>query len=103
MSWNTPSEPASDYDSVGPVLRSGALARAVVAAISELNGGAKVVDRGAYLRVLVPGRCVVTREALERAARRSVRLPGELEAIMPSFKGVLSIDEEQASWELHQR
>ena len=102
MSSSTPTEP-SDYDSVGPVLRSGTLAQAVLAAIAALNADAKVIDRGAYLRVLVPHRCVVTRAAIERAAGRAVRLPGELEAIMPSFKGSLSIDEERATWEYHER
>jgi toluene monooxygenase system protein D len=84
---------------VGPVLQAGRLAEAVVAAIQEQNAGAQVVDRGAYLRVLVPGRCFVTRECIERHARQEFRLPSDLESVMPSFKGRLSMTAEAAWWE----
>ena len=83
---------------VGPVLESGAVALAIVAAIRELNARVEVVDRGSYLRVLVPGRCVVTRAAIERELGRSFVLPGDLEMLMPSFKGALSISESEAVW-----
>lgn len=92
-----------DYDSVGPVLRNNQLGAAVLEAIRALNPEVKVIDRGAYLRVLVPRRCVVTRQAIERQLARPFRLPGELEALMPSFKGIVSIDEERAAWEFHER
>lgn len=84
---------------VGPVLEPSELGLAVVAAIQSLNVGARVLDRGAYLRVVSPGRCVVTREAIERELGRPVRLPGDLELTMASFKGRLSIDAERAVWE----
>jgi hypothetical protein len=84
---------------VGPVLEPSELGLAVVAAIQSLNSGATVVDRGAYLRVTSPGRCVVTREAIERELGRAVQLPGDLELAMASFKGRLSIDAERAVWE----
>jgi hypothetical protein len=42
------------YDRVGPVLQSGELGNAIVAAIRDLNSDVLVTDRGAYLRVLVP-------------------------------------------------
>ena len=93
----------ADADAVGPVLRKSQLGEVVLAAIRALNPDTKVIDRGAYLRVLVPRRCVVTRQAIEQRLERPFRLPGELEALMPSFKGVLSIDEERAAWELHDR
>jgi MmoB/DmpM family len=48
------------YDRVGPVLQSGSVANAIVAAIKDLNQDVLVVDRGAYVRVLVPHCCVVT-------------------------------------------
>jgi toluene monooxygenase system protein D len=84
---------------VGPVLEPSELGLAVVAAIQSLNVEASVVDRGAYLRVTSPGRCVVTRAAIERELGRAVRLPGDLELAMASFKGRLSIDAERAIWE----
>ena len=46
--------------SVGPVLEPSELGLAVLAAIQAGNAGVQVQDRGAYLRVLAPGRCVVT-------------------------------------------
>jgi MmoB/DmpM family len=98
-----PPEQTRDFHSVGPVLRKNELAERVVAAIMKLNPEAKVVDRGAYLRVLVPLRCVLTRQAVEQQTGRPFSMPGQLEAIMPSFKGLLSIDEECATWQFHER
>jgi toluene monooxygenase system protein D len=80
------------------VLTAGDPARAVVAAIRELNADVRVEDRGAYLRVLVPERCVVTRSAIERAIGRAFRLPMDLEPLMPAFKGILRMDDEHAEW-----
>lgn len=85
-------------DLVGPVLEAGEAARAVVAAIRDLNPGVEVRDRGAYLRVQAPRRCVVTREAIERSLGRPFELPGDLECLMPSFKGRFQVSDAQASW-----
>ena len=41
------------HDRVRPVLQSGSVANAIVAAIKDLNQDVLVVDRGAYVRVLV--------------------------------------------------
>lgn len=87
------------HDWVGPVLTKGPLAEAVLAAIGALNPSVRILDRGAYVRVLVPHRCVVTRQAIEERAGRPVRMPGELEAIMSSFKGRLRVSEDEVSWE----
>jgi toluene monooxygenase system ferredoxin subunit len=84
---------------VGPVLARGDETRAVTAAIVEMNPGAIVIDRGAYWRVLVPHRCHVTRAAIARRAGRDFRLPTDLERIMTSFRGRLTIDEDAARWE----
>jgi toluene monooxygenase system protein D len=90
-----PREPAQ---LVGPVLTAGDVASVVVAAIRELNRDVIVRDHGAYLRVLVPHRCVVTRQAIEHELQQRFRLPGDLEQIMPSFQGMLSVNSEQAVW-----
>jgi hypothetical protein len=87
------------YDRVGPVLQAGTLGNAVVAAIRDLNQDVLVMDRGAYLRVLVPGRCSVTRKAIEEHLGRSCRFPGELETIMSAFKGTLQLTEDEAVWQ----
>lgn len=85
---------------VGPVLTAGDPAHAIVAAIRELNREVRVEDRGAYLRVLVPRRCLVTRKAIERALGHAFRLPVDLEQLMPAFKGILRMDDEHAEWSL---
>jgi MmoB/DmpM family len=90
--------PTTPDDTVGPVLDAGDVARAVIEAIRADNPEVAVVDRGAYLRVLVPRRCVVRRDAIARALGRDFRLPGDLERVMPSFKGTLAIDDDHAEW-----
>jgi len=90
-------------DTVGPVLQTGTLAEAVIAAIRDENPDVQTVDRGAYVRVLVPGCCRVTRAAIERHARRPFRLPGDLEKIMPAFKGRFHVNADGARWELRPR
>jgi len=86
-------------DHVGPVLEAGETARAVIAAIRELNEGVEVRDRGSYVRVLVRRRCRVTRDAIEHTLGRPFRLPGDLEIVMPSFKGVFRVTGDEAVWE----
>lgn len=88
------------FADVGPVLEATDAGRAVVAAIVALNPDARIQDRGAYLRVSVPGRCVVTRSAIEAELGRAVEWPGGLELVMPAFQGLLSLDEDGAEWRL---
>lgn len=87
-------------NSVGPVLEAGSAGRAVIAAIQQLNRDVVVQDRGSYYRILVPRRCRVTREAIEKTLGSPFRLPGDLELIMPAFKGMLSMSEEDAVWRI---
>jgi toluene monooxygenase system protein D len=84
---------------VGPVLLPSEVGLAVLSAIQATNLEVLVQDRGAYLRVLAEGRCVVTRQGIEAALGRPVRLPSDLELCMPSFKGTLRVDAERAIWE----
>jgi toluene monooxygenase system protein D len=90
----------STYDHVGPVLQAGALTNAIVAAIRDLNNEVTVVDRGAYVRVLAPRSCVVTRSSIEKHLGRPVRFPGELETVMSAFKGSIRLTEDEAVWHL---
>jgi toluene monooxygenase system protein D len=90
------------YDRVGPVLQSGPVANAIIAAIKDLNQDVMVMDRGAYVRVLVPGCCVVTRSAIEEHLGRSFRFPGELETVMSAFKGSLQLNQDDAAWRFAQ-
>lgn len=83
---------------VGPVLDASEGGRAVLAAIRQSNGSVEVVDRGAYARVLVPMRCIVTRRAIEDALGRPFSFPADLEAVMPAFKGFLRMDDDRVEW-----
>jgi hypothetical protein len=84
---------------VGPVVRRGPVGDAVIAAIGMGNSDVELLDRGVYVRVLVPRCCVVTRSAIEQQLGRPFRLPGDLEAVMPSFKGRFRVTEHRATWE----
>jgi MmoB/DmpM family len=92
------SQNTETYNRVGPVLQSGTVATAIIAAIMDLNQDVMVVDRGAYVRVLVPQCCVVTRSAIEKHLGRSFRFPGELETVMSAFKGSLELNQNDAAW-----
>lgn len=85
-------------DRVGPVVEASDAGRAVVTAIQGLNAEVVVEDQGSYLRVLVPNRCRLTRRAVETALGRPFRFPGDLELLMPAFKGMLDLSEEEAVW-----
>ena len=89
----------SERATVGPVLEAGPIASVLLAVIREQNLEVEVQDRGAYFRVLCPGRCVLPRAAVERRLGRAFRLPGDLELVMPAFKGALSVSDEGAVWE----
>lgn len=83
---------------VGPVLTKCEFAEQILAAIQELNSDVQVVDRGAYYRVQVKEKCVLSRESLEARTGRKIQFAVELEAVMPSFSGKFKLDEDLASW-----
>jgi hypothetical protein len=85
---------------VGPVLRSGELADAVIQAIRVDNPGSAIdlVDRGAYIRVQTPGRCRLTRESFEEALGRPAEL-NEIEPWLTSFAGRLNTSSDEITWE----
>jgi len=93
------SEDDNRRDWVGPVLQPGPVTDAVIAAIRESNPSVELVDRGGYVRVLSPRRCSVTRALIERHAGQPFRLPSDLENIMSSFKGRLTLSEEEVCWD----
>lgn len=88
----TPSE-------VGPVLLSGRVSEAIVAAIRQQNAGVRVTQRGSYLRVSVSSRCQVRAEVVAGLLGEPFRIPQDLERVMPSFRGRLVLSEETAAWE----
>jgi toluene monooxygenase system protein D len=85
---------------VGPVLQATPFAQVVIAAIEDENENVLVQDEGAYLRVLVPRVCRLSRAGIEAVTGSAVRFPGELEVVMSSFTGVLRLTEDGAVWRL---
>jgi nitrite reductase/ring-hydroxylating ferredoxin subunit len=85
---------------VGPVLHATPFARSVVSVIEEENADVLVRDEGAYLRVLAPRVCRLSRAGLEAATGLAIRFPGDLEVVMSSFTGVMQLTEDGAVWRL---
>jgi nitrite reductase/ring-hydroxylating ferredoxin subunit len=85
---------------VGPVLHATPFAHVVAAVIEDENDDVIVRDEGAYLRVLAPGTCRLSRAALEAATGPAIRFPGDLEVVMSSFTGVLKVTDDDVVWTL---
>jgi len=90
--------PGERSELVGPVLEGSEMGRALASVISRANPDVRIEDRGAYLRVLSPRRCVLTVRAVERELGRPFRLPVDLEALMPAFKGLMAISPGRVEW-----
>jgi toluene monooxygenase system protein D len=88
----------SPSDAVGPVLQATPLGRAIAVAIQSNNDGVAIQDEGAYLRVTARGTCQVSRAAVEAEFGQAVQFPGDLEVIMSSFAGLVSMSENEAVW-----
>lgn len=85
---------------VGPVLLAGRVTDAIVAAIRKENAGARVSPRGSYVRVSVPDRCEVHGLLVAQLLGEPFRMIQDLERVMPSFRGRLSLSEDAAVWEV---
>jgi toluene monooxygenase system protein D len=85
-------------EAVGPVLEAGEIGDAIIAVLHEQHPDLEVHDRGAYKRVLAPGTCLLRREAVERRLGRPFRLPGDLELVMPAFRGRIFIADDHVVW-----
>lgn len=90
----------SAAEGVGPVLHTTPFARTVISAIRDENDMVTVEDEGAYLRVLNPHVCRLSRAGLEAVTGAAVRFPGELEVVMSSFAGVMRLTEDDVVWRL---
>ena len=80
---------------VGPILRTGALAKAVAEAAEVDNPGKTITvdDKVAYLRISTDGEMVVRRETIEEMLGKPFRM-SELEVELSSFAGRIEIDVE---------
>ena len=88
----------STVSGVGPILSKGELAEAFVCAIREQNTDVNIIDGGAYYRVEVPSHCRITKEDVEKYAKKSISFPMDLESVMPSFTGLLTFEEDSVTW-----
>ena len=88
-----------DENLVGPVIRSGELADAVIDAAIEDNPDREVMvfEREDYVRIHAERNCVVTRASIEKHLGRAFEM-AMLEIEMPSFKGRMQASTEQMRW-----
>ncbi len=89
---------------VGPVLRAGDVAQAVVEAAEIDNPGKeiKVEDRMAYVRIETEGEMIIRRSTLEEVLGRPFEMR-ELEINLSSFAGQIDVTEDYARFYLEKR
>ena len=90
---------AVEYDAVGPVMRSGEIADAVIDAVADDNPGRDVfvTDRGDYVHIHTLMDCRLTNASLERSLGRDYDL-ALLEIEMPSFAGRMQTSDREYRW-----
>jgi toluene monooxygenase system protein D len=88
-----------EYDAVGPVMRSGDIANAVIDAVADDNPerDVYVTDRGDYVHIHTLMDCRLTRASLERNLGRDYDL-AMLEIEMPSFSGRMQTSDREYRW-----
>ncbi len=88
-----------EYDAVGPILRGGEMADAVIDAIEEDNPGKDifVTDRGDYVHIHVLNDCRLTQASLSKHLGREYALP-MLEIEMTSFAGRMHTSDSEYRW-----
>jgi toluene monooxygenase system protein D len=93
------SDAETAQDLVGPVIRAGDLAEAVIDAVAADNPGRDVLvlDRDDYVRIHTTGQCRLTLASLERSLGHRYQLAA-LEIDMPSFKGRLKTHTDEYLW-----
>lgn len=87
---------AGKNNRVGPVMRAGELAEAVVEAAREDNPGKeiRVDDKRAYLRIDTDDELILRRATIERHLGRSFKM-NDLEVDLSSFAGRIETGPEQ--------
>ncbi|BAY44584.1 Toluene-4-monooxygenase system protein D [Scytonema sp. HK-05] len=86
---------------VGPVVRDGEIAEALITAIERDNPDAQVYvdDRGGYIRIHTEKYCRVTRQSLEAALGRSCPL-SQIEPALATFAGRIQSGDQEIVWYL---
>jgi toluene monooxygenase system protein D len=88
-----------EYEAVGPILRCGEVADAVIDAVCDDNPGSLVyvTDRGDYVHIHTIKDCRLTRTSLARQLGREYDL-ARLEIEMPAFAGRMRTSDEEYRW-----
>lgn len=83
-------------NSVGPILRQGALAKAVAEAAEADNPGKSITvdDKVAYVRISTDGEMVLRRQTIEEMLGKPFRM-SELEVELSSFAGRIDMSADQ--------
>lgn len=73
---------------VGPVLKSGDIAEAAIAAVQDDNPAAALIveNHEAYVRIKAEGQCVIRQSTMEHHLGRPFEM-AELETVLASFAG----------------
>lgn len=90
-------------DLVGPIIRAGNLAEAIIDAVEADNPGKDVLvlDRDDYIRIHTVRECRLTLTSLEAALGGRYQLAA-LEIDMPAFKGRLKTRTDEYTWSYEQ-
>jgi len=88
-----------EYDAVGPIMRSGEIAEAVIDAVADDNPNCDVyvTDRGDYLHIHTLHDCRLTKASMERNLGRIYDL-AMLEIEMSSFAGRMQTSDREYRW-----
>jgi hypothetical protein len=95
---------AQGRNAVGPVIRAGELADAVIEAVYDDNPEKEVTvtDRGDYIRINTEGECRLTKDSVEKHLGRAFNL-SHLEIEMPSFSGRMKTRTDEFLWYYEKR
>jgi MmoB/DmpM family len=88
-----------EHHLVGPIMRNGPLAEAMIDAIADDNPGSDVfvLDRDDYIRIHTTKECMLSRDTLIRHLGQDISL-AQIEVQMPSFKGRLETRTHYIRW-----
>lgn len=89
----------------GPVFRRSDLTPKLITALREdTENEVDVIDRGGYIRVEAEERCVITKETLDKqVGKGAVRMPGDIEQNLSSFKGYINPTSEKVEFTVEQQ
>ena len=83
---------------VGPAVRPGLAGEAVVSAIMAENKPVVILEGELLIRILVEGRCSVKYAIIGKFLGRKFAQLSDLQAIMPTYRGVLLATQEEVVW-----